>query len=284
MKTNPIFKNIASKKLLLGMVHLPPLPGAHGATGLSTSQVMERALEIAIGDGRALVEGGMDGFIVENFGDAPFFPENVPPITIAAVSALCNSLVRELRPAPGRSDSPPIIGVNVLRNDAAAALAIASAVDLDFIRVNIHCGAMVTDQGIIEGQAFKTLRERGRLNSRVSILADVLVKHAAPLAGAEQDPGNLAREIAYRGAADGLIVTGDATGSVTDLETLRKVKEAVPDRPILVGSGIHVDNIAEYIEDADGFIVGTALKRDGKLSNPVDPERVRRLVEKIRKK
>jgi hypothetical protein len=170
----------------------------------------------------------------------------------------------------------------VLRNDAAAALSIAAAVGLDAIRVNVHAGAMVTDQGIVTGRAHETLRERARLGAPVLLLADVLVKHARPLGATLPDAADVARETAHRAGADGLIVSGAATGRPVDLARLREVREAVPDVPLLLGSGVTHDTVAALLDSADGVIVGSALKEGGVVSAPVAIERVRALVESAR--
>lgn len=257
----------AGDKVLLGVVHLPPLPGAPRFE--SRAAVLERALA----DADALVSGGLDGFVVENFGDAPFFGDRVPAATIAEMAVL----VERLRVAVG---AEPLLGVNVLRNDARAALAIAAATGADFIRVNVHTGVMLTDQGSIEGRAHETLRERAASGASVEILADVAVKHATPPAGF--DLSQSAKDTAYRGLADGLIVTGSGTGEATSLERLERVRAAVPDRALLVGSGASAATIAALLHLADGAIVGTSLKREGRVGQPVELERVRALVRAVR--
>ena len=199
------------------------------------------------------------------------------------MSALVTRLAGELRARAG-GNSSPFLGVNVLRNDAASALAIASVAGLDFIRVNVHCGAMVTDQGIIEGRAHETLRERERLRSAVLIFADVLVKHAVPLGGGDHDVGALAGDTAGRGRADALIVTGKATGATADIERLRAVREAVPDVPVFVGSGVQAENIEDFAKLANGFIVGTSLKPDGDIEAPVNVDLVKELVRRLPEK
>lgn len=247
-----------SDKPLIGMVHLLPLPGSPRFAG-DFDAVIQRALD----DARALAEGGADGVIVENFGDAPF-PQYVQAHTVAAMAIA----VREVRHAI----SVPV-GVNVLRNDAQAAMAIAATAGAQFIRVNVHIGAMVTDQGIIEGRAAETLRYRKSLDADVKIFADVFVKHAAPLGA--QTLEQAAKDTAHRGLADALIVSGAGTGEATSLDDLRRVKAAAPDVPVFVGSGVNAENIAEILSIADGVIVGTSLKVQGKVNNPVDVERVR---------
>ncbi|MBC7998392.1 MAG: BtpA/SgcQ family protein, partial [Leptolyngbya sp.] len=174
------------------------------------------------------------------------------------------------------SDLP--IGVNVLRNDALTALAVAATTGARFIRVNVLTGAMLTDQGIIEGEAHALHLYRRQLmaNKDVRILADVLVKHASPLA--DSDIRLIAKDTVKRGLADGLIVSGTATGSAPDMSDFESVKEVLPDVPLFCGSGCTAGNITAILSVADGAIVGTSLKRQGEVSNPVDVERVRALA------
>ena len=135
---------------------------------------------------------------------------------------------------------------------------------------------MLTDQGIIEGRADRTLRRRRELGVPVAILADVLVKHAAPLG--PQMIEEAARDAAERGLADALIITGSGTGEATDLDDLRRVRAVLPEMPLLVGSGVTAETAGDTFALADGAIVGTAFKVGGKTTAPVDVERVRRLV------
>jgi len=168
------------------------------------------------------------------------------------------------------------LGVNVLRNDGLSALAIAHAVGAAFIRVNVLCGARLTDQGIVEGIAPRLLRDRAWLGANARILADVDVKHSAPLASRPIEEE--AEEILVRGLADGLIVSGAATGRPAGPAQLRAVRDVARDAPVLVGSGISAENVGEYLDSADGLIVGTWLKRDGNVYQPIDPARVKALM------
>lgn len=240
-------------------MHLPPLPGSpRGGT-------LAHALERAVADARTLAENGAHGVIVENLGDAPFAGEQVAPATVAQLTRIALA-VREAAPAL-------CLGINVLRNDALAALSIAAAVDADFIRINVHTGTMVTDQGVLEGRARRTLLERNRLGVDVRIAADVLVKHAVPLG--EPDLADVARDTALRGLADVLIVTGSGTGRPHDPRRVQTVRDAV-DRPVWVGSGVSPSTFDRL--DADGAIVGTYLHHDGMLDHPLDPARVREMA------
>lgn len=253
-------------KPLIGMLHLPPLPGAPGFRG-----EMRECLRFVLDDAGSLVAGGVQGLMLENFGDAPFFPGSVPAHTVAAMTAVAAEVRR-------RFDVP--LGINVLRNDGSSALAIARAVGARFIRVNILCGARLTDQGVIAGIAHQLLRDRKLLGAEeIRIFADVNVKHSAPLA-----PRPLEEEIEemlHRGGADALVVTGTATGRGPALEELRAVKAAAGATPVLAGSGVSPETIAALLPYADGFIAGTSLKQDGVVGNPVDRERVRTLLERL---
>lgn len=250
-------------KEIIGVVHLLPLPGSPGWKG-----DLDSVVEFALRDAEALVGGGVDAVIFENFGDVPFLRGAVGPETVAAMAVVIESVANNVE-AP--------FGVNVLRNDPIAALGLAYATGGEFIRVNVHTGVMVTDQGVIEGWAEDTVRRRSGLGAPIKLLADVLVKHAVPLG--EQDIRDAAKAAVHRGLADGLIVTGAFTGEEADIDDVKAVKEVIPGgTPVLVGSGVTEGNIGAYLEWADGVIVGTSVKGGGLVSNPVDKGRVARLV------
>jgi hypothetical protein len=252
---------------IIGMLHVPALPGSP-QNDLSLNDIVDWVLK----DADALAAGGVHALIIENFGDAPFYPRRVPPHTVAFMTAIG----REVR----RGFNLPL-GVNILRNDAESAIAVASAMAAEFIRVNVHTGARVTDQGVIEGTAHETLRYRKLLDSDVRIFADVDVKHSAPVAarGLKVE----VEELVSRGCADAVIVTGSATGQRTALDDLKTAKTGAGSAPVFAGSGVGAENIAEILNVADGVIVGTAFKRDGVTENPVDSDRVRVFMDAVRK-
>jgi membrane complex biogenesis BtpA family protein len=249
---------------LIGAIHLLPLPGSPRWAGS-----MAEVCEAAAADANAYAEGGFDALVVENFGDVPFTRATVAAETVAAMALAAQALTEAGRGL--------LIGFNVLRNDADAALGLCAACGGDFVRINVHSGAMVTDQGIIEGDAFTTLRKRAALCPRVRIFADVQVKHAAPLGAIPLE--QTARDTFERGKADALIVSGSGTGEATSLDDLRRVRQACPEAPLLVGSGATAATAGELLGIADGLIVGSALKAGGVLSAPVDVERVRAFCE-----
>jgi uncharacterized protein len=252
----------ANRKTILGVVHLQPLPGSPRWGG-----DLQAVIDFAVADARAYERGGAHAVFIENFGDIPFTKSGVGPETIAAMTA-AGRAVRAAVKLP--------IGFNVLRNDARAALALCMACGGDFIRVNVHTGAMLTDQGLIEGDAYDTLRYRERLRSAAQIFADVHVKHAVPLGDWSLEDS--AHDTVERGLADALIVSGVGTGQPADLQDVEAVRHACPQAKLLLGSGVNTANVKAYLRFADGVIVGSSLKRDGKLANPVDAKRVAALV------
>ena len=254
------------RPLLIGMVQLAPLPGSP-----RHEQPVAAILEAALRDAQALQRAGFDALIVENFGDAPFVAEQLEPAAVAALAIVT---------AQVKAATNILLGVNALRNDARSAMGIATAAGADFIRVNVHTGLAATDQGQIAGRADDTLRYRRQLGSNVAIFADVHVKHATPVS--QPDIALAAQETAYRGLADALIVSGPATGQPADLEQIRRVKQAVPDRPLLVGSGATADTVRAILDLCDGVIVGTSIKRAGRTAGPVDPARAAAFIRAAR--
>lgn len=250
---------------IIGVVHLPALPAAPRAR-LSVDQLEKFALR----EVRAL--RGVDAVIIENFGDAPYAPGRVGPEVVAVMARVVTAAVR----AAGVP-----IGVNVLRNDGISAMAIAHAAGAAFLRVNVLTGVYSAGEGLLTGIAHELQRYRRQIGAeRVRVWADVDVKHAAP--AGRFDLAQAARDAAYRGGADALILTGAATGVAPDPVRLDTVRRAVPDRPLYIGSGLTDRNARELLRHADGAIVGTWLKRGARTANRVDPARVRRLLGKTR--
>lgn len=212
--------------------------------------------------------------MLENFGYSPFFPGALPASTIAHMTAVA----QQVRDQTGLS-----LGINALRNDGCSALSIAHAVGAEFIRVNVLCGARVTDQGIIQGMAHDLLRLRRALDAdHIAILADVDVKHSAPL-GVRPIEDEV-HDLVERGGADAVIVSGSATGQPVDRDHLHRVRSAAGTAPVLIGSGATAGNVAELLQTASGVIVGTSLKRGGRVEEPIELHRVQELMSRIRDK
>lgn len=247
---------------VIGVIHLLPLPTAVRWQG-DLQAVIARAEQEAT----ALAAGGAHGLMVENFFDAPFPKSEVDPAVVSAMTLVVQRL-KQLVTLP--------IGINVLRNDAHSALAIATCTGASFIRVNVLTGVMATDQGLIEGEAHQLLRYRRELGCEVKILADVLVKHARPLG--TPNLSTMVQDTIHRGLADGVILSGWATGCPPSLEELELAKAAAGKTPVFIGSGASTQNIAQLIRAADGVIVSSSLKRKGQIEQSVDPIRVREFV------
>jgi uncharacterized protein len=264
---DPLFPSVA--RPVIGMIHLPPLPGA---PRFNPSAALR---DFVLRDAESLAAGGVDALMLENFGDVPFYPGRVPAHTVAAMTALAADVRRHVPQLP--------LGINVLRNDGVSALAVAAAVGAQFIRVNVLCGARLADQGIIQGIAHDLLRERAMLGAtNIRIFADVDVKHSVPLG-----PVSIESEVEdtlVRGLADALIVSGTGTGKATDPAHVERVKRVSGPAPVYIGSGADGRTVTQYLPHADGFIVGSAFKRDGKINNPIDRDRVARFVQVMRGK
>jgi membrane complex biogenesis BtpA family protein len=255
-------------KAIIGMIHVPALPGAPRC-----SMDIDEISRFVLTDAAALAEGGVDGLMIENFGDVPFFSTRVPAHTIAFLSRLAFEIKIRV-PLP--------LGINVLRNDGMAAIAVATAVSAEFVRVNVYTGARLADQGILQGEAHEIARYRRALGAATQIWADVAVKHSAALG--DRSLGDEVEDTVERGVADAVIVTGSSTGKATALEDVHTVKCHARRATVYVGSGVDESTVESLLEVADGAIVGTAFKRGAEVSAPVDPARVRSLVSIVRRK
>jgi len=264
------FTTVRSRPFFFGVVHLRPLPGSPGFDGN-----FDAVLRAAVADLTTLLEGGADGAIVENYFDMPFYPDRVPPVTIAAMTSAATLL-------KSHCSDDFLLGINVLRNDARAALSIASVIGASFIRVNVHTGAAASDQGILLGRAHETIRLRESLDSPVAIFADVGVKHATSLESRSLEDAS--KDAYERGLADVLLVTGGRTGDPVDTDDLDAVCAAVPGVPVLAASGVDLRSVEKTIKHCDGIVVGTWLKRGERIEEPIELDRVRQLSVILRRR
>lgn len=251
-----------------GMIHVPTLPGS----GIQTKS-FEQIKQFCLIDAKNLYENGVKHFFIENFGDAPFTKGAVQPHVTASLTAVIEHIKSQLPEC--------IFGVNVLRNDALSALAIASTTGSQAIRVNVLTHARLTDQGIIEGCSYELTKYKNQLQSNIEIWADVDVKHSYPLATIPLE--DAIHDSLGRGGADKVIFTGSRTGSEADFKTIKALIEAnvVTADKVVIGSGITPDNIENFLPYAKNFIVGSSLKQQGVFTNHIDPEKVSKLVSAI---
>ncbi|HLJ59360.1 MAG TPA: BtpA/SgcQ family protein [bacterium] len=254
------------EKPLIGMIHMPALPGAPGNT-----LAMDALVRYALSEARILERAGLDAVIVENVGDTPFFKERVPPVTIAAMTAIAGEVVAHTKLA---------VGLNVLRNACAEALSIAHVTAARFIRCNIMIGAYATDQGVIEGCAAALARLKHELGAHVLIFGDVHVKHAHPLFDVPIE--HAAADLAERGGADAVIVSGARSPIPPAAETLDTVRAAVA-LPVLVGSGVGLANVQQLYRASDGLILGEPdFKIDAVWGGPSDERAYATAVQRCR--
>ena len=221
------------------MIHLPPLPGAPG-----TELSMKELTEFALSEADRLEGAGLDACIVENVGDVPLLKENLAPYSVAAMALLTKAVV---------DHTSMKVGVNMLRNACEEALSVAHVAGAHFIRCNILIGAYATDQGIIEGCAARVARLKKELASQVLVFGDVHVKHAYPIFNVEIEYA--AQDLAERGGADAVIVSGPRSPIPPSFERVKKVREAIT-KPVLIGSGIGLANVEELYRSSDGLIIG----------------------------
>jgi membrane complex biogenesis BtpA family protein len=241
------------------MIHLLPLPGSPRFGG-SMHQILETSLDEAT----ALAEAGFPSLLVENFGDVPFRADISDPETTASMALAVQGVARE-------TGLP--VGVNVLRNDAVTALAIAAVTGAAFIRVNVLTGIMYTDQGPIVGRADQVARRRTLLGPQIEIWADVMVKHATPPPGLAIEQA--VEDTVIRGLADAIIVSGSGTGVEPSADEAARARAVLPKGiRLVIGSGAGVDNLGSLAAIADTVIVGSALKKDGVATERLDPARV----------
>jgi membrane complex biogenesis BtpA family protein len=255
-------------KPVIGMVHLWPLPGAPGYAGYPIDTIVDQARR----DAQLLLEGGVDGLMVENMWDLPYYVgTDVQPQAMTCQAVAARAIV-EMANVP--------VGINVVHNGGLVALAIAIAAGASFMRVCILTGARLWDTGELDhGCAADLLRRRKELDAEhIKLFADVDKKHSVPFPGLDLETHIEWTEF-YR--ADALIVSGRMTGAAPSVDKVRQAKELAK-RPILLGSGTTDKNIADFLRYADGVIVGSGLKVDGIAENPVDVERVRRYMAVVR--
>ena len=254
------------EKPIIGMVHLMPLPGSPAYEGWDMDVIIESALR----DAKALIEGGVDGLIVENMWDLPYYSgaSRIPPEEIAAHAVAARAVVKEVN-VP--------VGITVIHNGGRVALGIAKAAGAKFIRVCLYTGAAVWDTGEFDhGNAADLMRLRKLLHADdIKFFVDIVKKHSVVFPGIDL---RTHAEWSDFYLADAIIVTGTMTGVPPSPNDLKIVKDVVGGVPVIVGSGLNPGNAKELLKHADGAIVGTYFKVNGITQNPVDIERVRKLM------
>jgi membrane complex biogenesis BtpA family protein len=253
-----------SRKPVIGMVHLLPLPGSEDYRGGGPEAILDHALAEA----RILADGGVDAIMLQNTGDLPPAVEGGPE-TIAYMSVIGAALRREVA-CP--------LGVNVLANGAVAALAIAHAINAAFVRIKVHIGAVVTTEGVLRGAARTALAFRREIGAEhIAIAADIHDRTSAPIGDM---PIEVAADLALRhGHANALIVSGYSVDDT--LARIEAIKAALPDAVVLAGGGTTAANVGQFLDRCDGVIVGSSIKNTGGFVGSVDPDRLAAYMEAV---
>ncbi len=260
------FATLFPRKPIIGMIHMPPLPGAP-----DNRLSMKKLTEFALSEADRLESAGLDACIVENVGDVPLFKEKLPPYTVAAMATVTQAVVEHTKMK---------VGVNMLRNACEEALSVAHVAGAQFIRCNILIGAYATDQGIIEGCAARVARLKKELNTGVLVFGDVHVKHAYPIFNVKIEYA--AQDLAERGGADAVIVSGARSPVPPSFERLKKVRDAI-NKPVLIGSGISLANVRQFYAKSDGMIIGEPDFKVGNVwGGPSDGKAYERAVRSCR--
>lgn len=246
---------------LVGMIHLPGLPGTPQHEGES----LDDLIELALSDAACLTEAGFDALLLQNSLDRP---------TVAKVDAAAVAQMSVIAAAVSGSCSLPL-GVNVHKNDGPAAIAIAHAAKATFVRVKVHTGTVISAEGLVTGCAHDTLALRRRLGADIEVWADVHELTSRPLAG--DDLESAAVDAATFGAADALIITRPTVEE--SLAQIRRLRERVPGVALVVGGGVDATTVAQSIGAGDAVIIGRALKGDGSIDGRVDLDMARSMVQ-----
>jgi hypothetical protein len=260
---NNLFSN---PKPIIGVIHVAALPGAPAST-LPVSEIIAQAVREAA----VYRDCGVDGVIIENMHDTPYLRGSVGPEIVAAMAVIAAAV---------KTESRLPTGIQILAGANIEAMAVAHAADLDFIRAEAYAFAHVADEGVIQSSAAALLRYRKMIGAeRVQVWADVKKKHSSHAITADISLGATAEAVEFM-RADAVIVTGAVTGEAPKIADVNEAK-AHCRLPALLGSGVDSDNIADFYQAADGFIIGSYFKVDGHWAKPVDAERVRKLMTQV---
>ncbi|MCD6252781.1 MAG: BtpA/SgcQ family protein [Thermotogae bacterium] len=260
-----LFEELNKSKVIIGMVHFPALPGF---TLYNDKEGMDWVVSRVRDDLHALQNGGIDAVMFCNENDRPYMLQ-ADFATVAAMARTIGELKSEIR-VP--------FGVDVLW-DPKAAIAVAKATGAQFVR-EIVTGTFIADMGFWNTSVGEVYKYRKLLDATgVKIFFNICAEFASPL---DRRPvEEVAKSVVFSSLADAVLISGPMTGRSPDFETLERVKAAVGDVPVLINTGVNLQNVDELLKVADGAIVGTSLKKDGITWNPVDPERVKRFMERV---
>lgn len=263
MKRNEIFS-----KSIIGMIHIAALPGTP-----KYQRSVKKIINSAVDEAMIYKEAGLDAVMIENMHDVPYLNRNAGPEIISTMSIIAHEIKT-------KTNLP--VGIQVLAGANKEAIAIAQAANLDFIRAEGFVFAHIADEGMIESDAGELLRYRKYIDAEdILILTDIKKKHSSHSVTSDVSIAETAKAAEFF-LSDGLIITGRSTGIEPDLNELVEIQNTSK-LPIIIGSGITIENIEKYFPTADAFIIGSYFKHDGNWINRVDKSRVKNFIGKIKK-
>jgi membrane complex biogenesis BtpA family protein len=261
------FELFETRKPVVGVIHVGALPGTP-----ASSLTVEELTEVAVREAALYRDGGVDGLMVENMHDVPYLRGSVGPEVVASMAVIARAV---------KAEAGLPVGVQILAGANLESMAVAHAAGLDYVRAEAYAFAHVADEGLIQSSAAEFLRFRRRIGAeRVRVWADVKKKHSSHAITADVSLGETCAAVEFM-RGDAVIVSGSATGEAPSAADVREAKSHCR-IPVLLGSGVTPENVEEFYDAADGFIVGSYFKERGLWSNTVEPARVRRMVEAVR--
>ncbi|CAD6187417.1 unnamed protein product [Caenorhabditis auriculariae] len=260
----------SSRPLVFGMIHvqaLPRTPAYKDPLFVTLQKVREEA--------SIYIRSGVDGIIVENMHDVPYVKPPASPEITAAMTLACQEVANMCK------DKDTLLGVQILAACNKEALAVASVTGFDFIRAEGFVFSHVADEGWIDACAGKLLRYRSQLpGPEIAVFADIKKKHSSHTITSDVSIETTAKDAEFN-RADGVIVTGTATGDPAKKKELIRVRKSCK-LPVLIGSGVNFENVSNYV-DAHGLIVGTEFKKEGHWSGDLDERKIRSFMNKVSK-
>ncbi len=261
------FLNLFKTRIpVIGMIHVDALPGTPGYAG-----DMAAIIDHARTEAKIYLDAGVDAVAVENMHDVPYLKRVVGAEVVTAMTVVGYE-VKQITGLP--------VGIQILAGANTAALAAGQAAGLDFIRAEGFVYGHLADEGLLESDAGELLRYRRQIGAEnIAVLTDIKKKHSSHAITQDVDILAMAQAAEFF-LSDGVIITGQTTGEPADPDEIKRVKSGV-DGPVLVGSGVTLNNLADYITYCDGLIIGSWFKREGCWENTVDPERVSTFMSRI---
>ncbi|GBD89681.1 putative sgc region protein SgcQ [bacterium BMS3Abin04] len=255
-----------TENLCIGMIHVDALPGTPNYNG-DVKSIIKKAKEEA----KIYMDAGIDSIMIENMHDVPYLRNHIGP-EITSLMSIIGYEIKNLTDLP--------TGIQILAGANKEALAAANSAGLDFVRAEGFVFAHVADEGIIESNAGELLRYRKIIGAEnIAVFTDIKKKHSSHSITEDVSLVETAKAADFF-MSDGLILTGKSTGEEADIDEIKSVKENVK-LPVLVGSGVTLENVEKYFNIADGFIIGSHFKHDGRWENKVNFEKVKKFMNRV---